>query len=211
MKIDDKIWNNKKLFVAPTNFHKEFFDEYKRQLIFWNRVAKGGIDKSSLAIEKQFNLVEEEKAETEKALMDRNKIELIDGLCDVVFTEFFYEHLLGDTEGKCLPVDSYYEYILDSQDDNWQRNIRGLICSFDGDWKGALNEVMSSNWTKFDVYDEISSKHGGLYDKHCEKLKKEGHFEVRWTKQDDYVVYQNENKKVLKGSEYRKPQLEKFI
>jgi hypothetical protein len=188
--------------------HGQFFKDCLQHVIDWH-VTAGKVT----TLTDQARLVDEEYAETELAYNRRDPIEFLDGLCDLFVTQGYYEYI---QTGELDCVDLYTEVsqeahhaLLSDISEITMTKVLDALVSFNGNWKGALLNVIESNWSKFDRYVQgDESKYGS----HCIKIMDEGRYtNVHWIKSGDWVVYLDGVGKILKGMSYNAPVLEGFI
>lgn len=174
------------------------------------------------------NLLVEEMQE----IMDaKDAVDELDGLCDTAVVAYFLCKLYGVEINGFVPngimTDNVLEQIqniIDSED-NEDKAVRALLMSLDTlsaldvDMHGALHNVADSNLSKFiKIGDnvpedfQLDSLMLSALEQVIVDIQADGRYKgVVWKRVGDYIVFTDENGKVLKASTYKEPSLKQFI
>lgn len=161
------------------------YADFADEVVQWNAVMCGDLhDLSDTKWEKQRQLVVEEHEELlVKGIKAEDRIEVIDAICDLFVVGSYWNFLedggsMNTTYRLCqhelplvdmvslqravgpkvheapknTPRESYNPYVA-------FRNIMALVRGLDCNTRGALREVMDSNWSKFPTVQELSTKY----------------------------------------------------
>ncbi len=207
------------------------------RVIEWNKTARDGkhvFDDSTIALQKK--LVKEETDELEDAIDLQDKIESLDALCDM-FVVGAYWYFLQNKEMKhggylaSTPLDSI-DYVaaakFDIENDSsamFMLAVTSMLLKFDGNIRDALEEVLSSNDSKFpnvennnglegmsvgdeyitpkEMCDWIENVNEGRYTKISYKIVGKG--------ENRRYVFLDSNNKIMKPKGFFKPDLTSFI
>lgn len=206
-------------WFEPVNLTTWKLTKAEGRIIDWNLVGKGShLIGDEEAIKAQWALVKEEWSGKDECLDSYNNHDLvgfIDGLCDT-FVTVCYAYYLNKGERanfkKISPIteEEFEEYLDCSYEDLTPRCVAAMLISLNVDWSGALNNVLSSNESKYDIY---SPRSEGEYTKYCQVIMDQGRYkDVRWKVNMGKVVYYEEGtNKILKGRDFFNPKLEEFI
>lgn len=90
----------------------------------------------------------------------------------------------------------------------------GLARTLNMDIVGAFNEVADSNLSKF-IYvgsGELSPHQLADFANECNQIELQGRYSgVRWKREDGYVVFFDENGKIVKPSTFKEPNLKPYL
>lgn len=201
-----------------------------RETVRWNKVGRlGQFDFSEDAKSLQAECLQEEVNELRQAVKDKDGVEMLDALCDILFVAV-YAYFLNN-EGKIKYEDFVFTYDDVSYNElkafDWEEMLNQLdkavegelfydICMvtagmglvFDVDFKAAYENVVESNFTKFPLTDDVMIgaelewfNAESKYDDVCVE-EFEGHFIFRCD--GGYG-------KIVKPRLFVEPELEKFI
>jgi hypothetical protein len=192
---------------------KSKFNRYAEAVVLFNEIAR----KEPPTLSQQRALGVEEFTETYKAWEERDKVEYLDGLIDsFVVSSYFHYMQSGSTDVEQFKGDPtvYMGEVLDNVKynfDMWKllHVSMLLLQSIDVDYEGAIQEVLYSNMSKFTLY---HSSDEGAYDRERDWIMENTEYVgVTWEVNKDYVVFKDENNKVMKPSYYVAPVLEPYI
>lgn len=209
-------------------FLKDFpFDKYAEEVALWNVIGYGYHDTSEVRINRQWQLVHEEGVvEFWEAFVEKDPKEFLDAVVDSfvvgTYLKFLEEGCTQDLKyiniqainfSAMRDIGFIVNFMQRSITENSIENT--LVCVFalmhlvDADVIGAIKDVLKSNWSKYFLYDPRMED---SFDSWCKRIEGEGRYQgVTWQKRDKYVVWFDENQKILKGPQFREPQLEQFI
>lgn len=148
--------------------------DHFHKTIDWNRVANGGRFAFTDGMKDlQHACLREEVEELKDAIEANNPIEVVDAICDILFVSCFawYMRSGGQVNVGCLANDigvvsqdytlqDLYEEVQAALNSYDYRKICSLIISnsllFDFNLRGAYEEVVSSNFSKFPLVEDIN-------------------------------------------------------
>jgi len=194
---------------AVTNFYKG--------VIKFNEVAGG--TRENYDHQLQMKLMEEEWQETLKAYNDKNPVEFLDGMLDVLVTHG-YAWQMNEVEsvfkGSWEGVETKFSSVVEQGDWPERFDIMEQFCAtlkhkYGVDIEGAMAEVNRSNMSKFCDTSERSYFHETLVLR-CEDIRKEGRYTgVGWEMKGNYIVFKDGNGKVMKGPDFTAPDLTPYV
>ncbi len=217
----------------PTDFYK-----YVKHVIEWNKIAGDGKhDFSHTKIAAQKRFVKEEFDELiDKGIKRGNKIEVIDGLADLVVTVGYWMYLRDPhlIENSCKLIHygmgNNYIKLLENDiinDRPWEamQSVMALCHQVDFKVDATIREVLRSNDSKIPTLQEFTDKHynttriGGLdLDSmlllECRMIEESsnGRYEgVTYQLCGDHVVFREKGSKIVKPSLFSEANLEGFI
>ncbi len=138
--------------------------------IEWNRIGSenGELDLSDQKLELQHRCLLEEVQELRDAIDDRDKVEVVDALCDILFVASYGVFLLGQTDDNGIDhdlVDNKFELEDLYKQLYWLCNdkkyftmvqlIQRVSVLFDFNLKKSYKNVVESNYSKFPKVDDI--------------------------------------------------------
>lgn len=198
------------------------------RVVEWNKVARDGkhiFDDKTISFQKK--LVEEETKELFDAIDAKDKVEALDALCDM-FVVGSYWYFLQNKDNKpssyiaSIPlhgVDYVKAAKFDIEQDSsylFMMSVTSMLLKFEGNVKGALEEVLSSNDSKFPLVQDsdalaspedtcrwIESENEGRYTGVTAKIIGKG--------KDKRYVFLDSNGKIMKPKTFFKPDLTKFV
>lgn len=119
------------------------FREFNAQVLGWNETFGNKVSNGSL-IDTYKNLTLEELNETITAFKSNDHEEVIDGLCDVIYTGFFWSNLNGVTIGDVLGLDDSPLESISVTLTNMKRSLlEGDVLCFMSYLKDTLVELSS--------------------------------------------------------------------
>lgn len=171
------------------------------------------------------NLLREEIRELKDAVVDNNRVEILDALCDIKYVNDGTANMIGYKQYddayfncyggfKCDTKEFYLDSILSFEDDELEEFIDDInhtvitLANLFGftleNFKTALDRVHESNMSKF-CYDIKTA------DRTQEFYKKQGINTYVEPRQKQFVVYREGDGKVLKSVEYHPVILEDLV
>lgn len=222
------------LFSKPLDF-----TEYFNRVVQWNAIARGGVHVFSEEVEDfQLTLVQEEAEELVEAYEEGDKVKALDALCDVFVTAAYLAFLQGqDKNWKAKIVISVPSASIDYARQlhySWEalkngraalNDVCALLYQFDGCVTKALEEVLSSNDSKFpNVHtiqgiDVFYDSNGNETDPEVECRQIERRSEGRYTGvtytivgegDERSFIFKSDKGKIVKPSSFWEPNLEQF-
>jgi len=194
---------------AVTNFYKG--------VIKFNEVAGG--TRENYDHQLQMKLMEEEWQETLKAYNDKDPVEFLDGVLDVLVTHG-YAWQMNEVEsvfkGSWEGVETKFSSVVDQGGWPERFDIMEQFCAtlkhkYGVDVEGAMAEVNRSNMSKFCDTNNRACFVGELT-QYCEIINSEGRYtDVHWGKKGNYVVFKDGNGKVMKGPDFTPPDLKPYV
>ncbi len=198
------------------------------RVIEWNSLARNGKHVyEPTAIISQKKLVKEETDEFETAIEEHDKKEALDGLCDM-FVVGAYWYFLQNKDMKhtgylaSTPLENI-DYVkaarFDLENDSsamFMLSVTSMLLKFEGNVRGALEEVLSSNDSKFPfvrdsdalaspedtcrwIEDQSSGRYTGVK------------YNIIGKGKEKRYVFLDSNGKIMKPKSFFKPDLSKFV
>lgn len=210
--------------------------EYADHVIQWNEVAAKAKGHVYTPLNKQWEFVEEEFEETMKALREGDKVEVVDGACDL-FVVTSYAYFLKNVQGvgysrssleKACEYDAQEVFsplclekaIYDVPNEyKALKQVIALLYRLDINLSYNLGEVLDSNDSKYPTMEQLRSAHGDLSGRHTdeehldaacdliEKLNKGRYSGVYAKNIDDKYVFFDAGGKIMKPVTFRKPKI----
>ena len=178
----------------------KIFNDFREQVLLFNKI--GG---KEVTEEGQLHLCREEANEL---IAEYNNVAFLKECCDlfIVSSPVLSQGVLADTirwvEESVIDVGSTINTLSEGWDDAgvyFDCAIQILV-QLDADWQKAMQLVLDSNMSKFSRYDQGEHQ---AYDNHCKVLECGGRYSnVTWQNVDGWVVWKDENQKILKGPDY---------
>lgn len=199
-------------------YYKPFFDG----VMEFNKVIGNDVNDETL-IPLYTNLLKEEAEEMADA---KNAEDELDSILDVIVVGSYLAQLIGYKlhywQENILAEDYYstMESIVtccDMEDTEqaitYVEDIMAIFLELDIDHLGAINEVLSSNMSKFiKVEGNLTWEQQECYDLICKSIVDKGrYFGVTWQRVGDYIMFRDENGKCLKAPCFREPNLSQYI
>lgn len=212
-------------YLKPLDFSKYF-----KRVVEWNATARGGKhDFSDKTLNKQKELVAEEIKELKEAIDISDTVEVLDALCDIFVVASYYHFLQMNGELKDLSlkiltplsgIDYYTSMIYDFETlDNGlmvTSDVCALLYQFNGFATAALEEVLSSNDSKFPKVEKFGKqkvKRELALNNECAMIetRSEGRYSgVKWEIRGDRVVFLDDTGKIMKPFTFKSPNLKPF-
>lgn len=207
------------------------YSKYFKAVVEWNATARGGKhDFSDETLLLQKKLVQEEIDELELAIIQSDKVEVLDALCDifVVGSYYYYLQAQGDIKDPSFfsiltplsGIDYYTSLIFDFKtlDNGFMltQDVCALLYQFDGFSSAGLNAVMESNDSKFpdvSVFGKQKNKREEKLKEECKAIEErsEGRYtDVKYSIRGNKVVFLDSNKKIMKPSSFKPVNLKLF-
>lgn len=178
--------------MSLEEFKQSFLPQINR-VIEWNELA-GNVGTNMIPIYNQ--LCDEEMAELSEAIENAHDIEaIVKEACDQLVVECYLAHLYYEDSFESIP-----QYVWGNL---WLLQRLGV------DMLGAFKAVVDSNWSKYSSASELKFED---IEQHTLDLEADGrytgvHVEVK----DGFVIFRSDAGKLLKGPEYKEPDLKPFL
>lgn len=192
--------------------------DFYKGVIQFNQIAGG--TRENYNHELQVKLMEEEWKETLKAYNEKDVVEFLDGVLDVLVT-YGYAWEMNDPSESVIKdswqgVETKFSSVVDQVAWPERFDLMEQFCvtlkhKYGVDVEGAMAEVNRSNMSKFCNTSERSYFCSTLI-YHCEAINNGGRYTgVTWTKEGDYIVFKDGNGKVMKGPDFTAPDLTPYV
>lgn len=201
--------------------------QYARHVIEWNDVARKARGGEATPFELQWTFVEEEFKETIDALKAGDRVEAVDGACDmfVVASYALYLHCPEILKEKChfndnviSSLDHLATAIADKRPVETLEQVVALLYRLDINLGYNLQEVLDSNDSKYptisqllDAYsDTVFTDEKDLLEKECLAIaeRSEGRYsDITFVKEGEQYVFLDGKGKIMKPSTFRKPKI----
>lgn len=191
------------LFKPKQRLTQEILDEFARDVLMWNVVA-GNSDAATEDLNGMLtlyqNLFAEESKEYITAIDDKDKVGVLDGICDCYVVGIYLATLLASIQSpqanivKSMISEKMYLYDL--------MNI---------DIIGAFKEVMRSNWSKFPIVEDIEDVVAECAWIENNRAQVGVTASTVETDNGTFYVFKNVSGKVVKPSTFTEPMLDTFI
>ena len=173
-------------------FKQSFIPQINR-VIEWNELA-GNVGTDMIPIYN--HLCDEEMAELSEAIENAHTIEaIVKEACDQLVVECYLAHLYYEDSFESIP-----QYVWGNL---WLLQRLGV------NMLGAFKAVVDSNWSKFSSAAELKYED---MDAHCQYLQSERYPSVCAEVKGGFVIWRDvASGKLLKGPEYKEPDLRPFL
>lgn len=197
------------------------FKDYVDQIVEWNSVAG-----SSATLEQQAKLVIEEAKELVQAYENEDPVEFLKEACDSIFTGAFYRHLSGYNPAMydlyvVGPIGLFVKQIKRRLETVTVTDTQGIdalvhygiaiLASISADAKGAIQEVIDSNYSKFHKAAAINNSFTKDEAKRIEESSNGRYKGVKPITNNGYIIWKDSENKVMKWSGYIPADVSKFI
>ncbi len=201
------------------------FEKWANRVIEWNAVARLH-DYSDSNKDKQWALVDEEFKELKQAYKDQDPVEFIDAVCDLFVVTSYWCFLdsqgVIDIEGIEGLFNSTHTLeqelgMMESSDIPHKRGCSLLsgvmhLCYLCGaDMEGAMNEVLSSNDSKYPYRGHMEVEALEQECKNIEERSKGRYTEVDFEINSSRVIFKDSNGKIMKPTGFKAPNLEQYL
>lgn len=206
------------------------YSKYFKAVVEWNATARGGKhDFSDETLLLQKKLVQEEIDELELAVIQKDKVEVLDALCDifVVGSYYYYLQSQGDIKDPSFNIltplsgiDYYTSLIFDFKtlDNGFMltQDVCALLYQFDGFSSAGLNAVLESNDSKFPDVNDFGKQKNKREEKlkyECKAIEErsEGRYTgITYEILGNKVVFLDSNLKIMKPSTFKPVNLKPF-
>lgn len=183
-------WYNKGL-VKGGNTIKSL-QELEDLTVLWNKIARS----EPPSEEQQQAIVEEELKELKQAIQEVDFVEELDAIADIFFTGVYLFHVYPDNV-VCKEVERVLNEAIDCYGG-------ALIVE-------CIEEVVKSNYTKFLSTEDLVELAPEIKEEKEYILSQGKAQRVVTNTKEDYVVFLNENNKVMKPSFYTPPNIKSII
>lgn len=186
--------------------------ELREQVVEFNQIAGKEYNK-----EFQTKLCLEEAKELIEAFKKQDKVNFLKELADcfvVCSYNPWYTPALKMFSGSLTFTLFELEDFLNEKYEGTIENdlamcVTDIVKKIDADWKGAFQEVLNSNMSKYSDYNMAMEPE---YTAHCKKLEEGGRYSgVTWFISGNKVVWRDGNGKILKGMDYREADVSPYI
>lgn len=209
--------------------------EYAKHVVHWNDVARKARGGNHTDRDLQWSFVQEEFDETVEALRQGNRVEVVDGACDLFVVASYALYLdkirssstdrqaLGELCSPCRFDEETHFSLIDLERSIYEDKNRfstlaqvvALIYRLDISISYNLGEVLASNDTKYPTIAELREHHPGkelveALEQECRDIedRNQGRYKgVNFSRVDERVVFFDETGKIMKPVTFRKPKI----
>lgn len=201
--------------VRPSNFCTKVANINTRVDTF-NKVSGKVLD-----TELQHSLILEELEELKDAIAKRDKVNTLEELCDLLIVSGYMLAGASTNADWLMDFDIQrgvcFDHALDDVYSSFPTTLAAealgacmeMLYSIDADWYSAAKAICDSNMSKFSHYCPTCLED---YDRHALSLMKDGRYKgVSWKLDNSYVIWTDQNGKILKGLDYVKADVSCFV